>query len=56
VNDAVGVLLRICDTSWRLLFICRDDRKVTGMNLKMAVFWIVAPCAHGPDDGGSTDL
>jgi hypothetical protein len=22
----------------------------------MAVFWVVAPCSHGPDDGGSKDL
>jgi hypothetical protein len=30
---------------------------LTAVSMKMAVFWVVAPCsANRPDDGGSKDL
>jgi hypothetical protein len=31
---------------------------LTAVNMKIAVFWVVAPCSLGdrPDDGGSKDL
>jgi hypothetical protein len=28
----------------------------TAVSMKMAVFWVVAPCSLIPDDGGSKDL
>jgi hypothetical protein len=31
---------------------------LTAVSMKIAVFWVVAPCSQGdrPDDGGSKDL
>jgi hypothetical protein len=29
---------------------------LTAVSTKMTVFWVVAPCSHRPDDGGSKDL
>jgi hypothetical protein len=53
-ND--GILLKEAT----IIFILVRFQVLTAMNMKMAVFWVVAPCnvrfTHRPDNGGSKHL
>jgi hypothetical protein len=61
------ILLAECIHVFRMILRINSDyfiwsEVLTAVSMKMAVFWIVAPCklhrqdSLRPDDGGSTDL
>jgi hypothetical protein len=48
-----------CPFALKEIFDFKCVKVLTAVTVKMAVFWVVAPCTlvtHRPDDGGSTDL